>query len=102
MGQQVLQRYEEWGTHQLGTPLRVGSSVQLLRDTSANRLVEAGPGTVTEVHFDVALQQAVLSVRHFLGITYEVTLSGLGAATETSSLPRPPPPSEAAHQDSSP
>jgi hypothetical protein len=86
-GKAVLQRLGEWVTKQLGSPLRAGDAVELLRDTSANRLVEAGPGTVIKVHFDRDLKQAVFRVQHVLDArVYEVTQSGLVAAVDVSAM----------------
>jgi hypothetical protein len=54
-GQIILRLYDEWTTKHLGTSVRVGCSVVLVRDTSPNRLVEAGPGVVIGVRFDPIL-----------------------------------------------
>jgi hypothetical protein len=87
---QIIQRlHDDWTTSKLGTSVRVGSSVILVRDTSPNRLVEAGPGVVIDVRFDPIVAKAVFRVRHVLdGRVYEVTTSGFTAPAGEVSLPQ--------------
>jgi hypothetical protein len=84
--QNVMHRFDTWVTTLLGSSVRAGTPVPLLRDTSANRLVEAGDGAVASVRFDRLLQAGVFKVRRVLdGRTHEVTASGFRLPGDESS-----------------
>jgi hypothetical protein len=84
--QNVMHRFNTWVSTLLGSSVRAGTPVSLLRDTSANRLVEAGDGAVASVRFDRLLQAGVFKVRRVLdGRTHEVTASGFRLPGDESS-----------------
>jgi hypothetical protein len=87
--QNVKHRLDAWVTSLLGSSVRVGSPAVLLRDTSANRLVEAGDGVIVAVSFDRLLQAGVFKVRRVLdGRTHEVTSTGFRSPGAESGLPQ--------------